>query len=146
MNSTSFHGTWTLGYDFSRCQTEFATANRVPFLVTPHPSRHYLTGIIVDDPLYGGLVPTDEEVVAVAAFATARLDEWLPKPNDYREEMERFAPYDIVPPSLPTFYFIKYVEGGWACHAGGQQGPEFVPYRWQPDETIHQVIERVNKR
>jgi len=137
--------TWTPGDDISPRQTRSATNHRVPFLASTRPGRKYLTGIIVDDPLHGGLVPNYDEVVAVAAFIEARLDDAYPKSHDLRKEMTEFAPYDIYV-GLPSAYFIKYAEGSWGYHVGMQRGSAFEPPRGARDETIQQVIVRANKR
>lgn len=145
MTNRWFRGTWDPGFDISPEQSEFATENRVPFLTSPYPRRNYHVGIVVDDQLQlgRGLVPTDEEVLAVAEFGKARLDFWFAKPNRYREEMEGFAPYDID--TSPAIYFMKYANGGWGYRIGTWTGPEFLPSWQEAPATIQEVIKRANK-
>jgi len=145
MKRKFYHGTWTPDYDISPLQTKSATNHRVPFLTSVRPGRMYLTGIIVDDPVHGGLVPNYDEVVDVGAFIEARLDGAYPKSHDLRVEMKDFAPYDIYT-GLPFAYFIKYADGSWGYQGGTRRGSEFEPPRGARDETIQQVIERANKR
>ena len=144
MNGVYFRGIWDPSHDISPRQSKAATEYRVPFLTSLHPSRKYLTGIIVDDPLHGGLVPKHREILAVAAFVKAHLDHWFPKPNRYRDEMERFAPFDIH--NATSTYFIKYAEGSWGYHLSTWPDSAVLPHHGARDETIDQVIVRANKR
>jgi hypothetical protein len=144
MTNRWYVGTWDPGSDISPEQTTFATANRVPFLTSPHPSRNYLIGIVVDDLVRNSPLPTAKEVIVVAKYAKARLDFWFPKPNRYREEMEAFAPYDID--TAPGVRFMKYANGGWGYRITTWNGPEFLPSWQEPPVTIQAVIERVKKR
>ena len=136
---------WSPGFDISNQQTPYALAKRVPFLTSAHPSRSYVSGIIVGAYFHHGLVPTEEEVLAVADFIKVRLDEWFPKPNSYRDDMERYAPFDID--MGPAVYFMKYAHHGWCYREGTWIGPEFRPPVWQtPPATIQEVLEEVKNR
>lgn len=132
---------WEPGLDISPHQTEFATALRVPFLTSPYPTWNYVTGIVVSDDLWRGVVPTDEEVEVVAAARQSYQDYFFSEPNTFRAEMEAFAPYD-VDGSAVGFYFIKKVDESWAYRRRTwSQGPTFVPDFRDAPMTLAEVIE-----
>jgi hypothetical protein len=134
-----FHGTWEPGHDISPQQTEFATALRVPFLTSPYPGRRYTTGIVIDDSLWHGIVPTDEEVEVVARVLTSYQDYFFPKPNRFRSAMEEFAPYDIDGGAV-RFYFIKRPDGTWAFRRNSWGDRVFWPELHEEPKTLEEVI------
>ena len=136
-----FRGTWEQDGDISPLQTEFATANRIPFLTSPYPRWCYVTGIIVEDHLYRGEIPTDEEVGVIAEVRKSYQDYFFPEPNAFRAEMERFAPYDIDG-GAAGFYFIKKRDGNWAYRRSTwTQGRLFVPSFDETPMTLAEVID-----
>lgn len=148
MSSTNrwYRTTWDPGTDISPAQTEFATAQRVPFLSSPYPRRGYISGIVVDDTLWHGIVPTNEEVEVVAGVIRSYLDYFFPKPNAFRQEMEEFAPYDVDNGAV-AFYFIKKPDGSWAYRRHTwQDSYTFRPGYDETPLTLAEVIERGDLR
>jgi len=141
MDGQWYRGTWDAGNDISPDQTEFATSLRVPFLTTPFPTQRYVSGIIVDEQLWRGIVPTDEEVETVSSILSSYLDYFFPAPNPYCDEMQQFAPYDIDNGAVP-FYFIKYPDGTWAYRRHSWTGTHlFMPAQSEGPMTLDEVID-----
>lgn len=140
-NNRWFNGTWDPGTDISPHQTDLATQLRVPLLTSAHPKYFYVTGIIVDDWLWHGEVPTDEEVEVIGAIRKDYQDYFFPEPNHFRTQMEAFAPYDIDG-GANGFLFLKRGDDNWAYNRRTwSSGPSLVPSYDQPPMTLEEVID-----
>ena len=115
---------------------------RVPLISCPYPRWCYITAVVVSQEphLWHGLLPTDDELRAVASYHQAYLDYWY-NPGWIKQMANR--PYD-VDGSANGRILIKYPHGGWAYRrVSWRSGCEFVPQRDQePPFSLLAVLDR----
>ena len=133
-------------HDISPLQTEFAMAHRVPFLISAYPHYNFVTGIVVENEIWGGVLPTEEEVALVGEILASYQDFFFPRPNHFRVAMEEFAPYDIDGGAV-GFYFVKKQDGTWAYRRSTwRDGATFRPSFDERQLSLEEVIERGHLR
>lgn len=121
--------------------TELATKLRIPLIGCPYPSWCYITAVVVSQEphLWHGLLPTDDELRAVASYHQAYLDYWY-SPNWIKQMVNR--PFDVDGAAHGRI-LIKYPHGGWGYRkASWRSGCDFVPQWGAEPFSLLAVLDR----
>lgn len=83
-----------------------ATDLRIPLIDSLRPERPFILCVVINAPHWGGLIPTDEELLLLSGYLDYLCSRVWTRPSPDR-------PFDIDP-GINTIVFLKRAVGDWS--------------------------------